>query len=54
MHSFGWGRRHFGRFVDLRQVADRLRLPHGGLAFLAQHVLGVVLPKQKRQSKQGG
>ena len=53
LHSHEWGHRNFGRFVDLRQLANQLRLPHGGLACLAQHVLGVVLPQQKRVSKQG-
>ena len=43
--SFDFGRRSFGRFVDLATVAEGLGYQQTGLASLTHRVLGAHLPK---------
>ncbi|WIA21862.1 hypothetical protein OEZ85_004238 [Tetradesmus obliquus] len=47
-HTFGIGRQHFGRFLDLQKVAESLGFKRRtGLARLTEDVLGLSLPKDK-------
>ena len=47
MSSFAFGRRSFGRFVDLAVVAKGLGYQQHGLATLTHRILGATLPKSK-------
>lgn len=53
MSSFDFGRRSFGRFVDLAVVAQGLGYSQHGLAALTHRVLGATLPKSKTVRHQG-